>query len=688
VGKLSVPAKDFEAPALVFRSYPQLQKGAFQAKGKYIITSPVSLSQGGSYGGCCWESPRETDGRSGGSGFFWENLGSEVIGVCVGGSVGPNDSGLETNLTMGSGIGRRLRRRAEQRVYLGDHQGSEFQDETFQDQGRLDSAGLEVADTGHDLDIYLIYLPGPRERPRTMTDRMQNQQESAWVYGATVTYVPDNLSKAEKGWACLAGCVLYWAGRMAEEFGTMCRTRRLWPTNLPKSLRRLPEACETCWRPPTLVGDAANASGKWFVCSGCAMRVACQELKPTEGTVNEQRMCLCKRKGAACTLCGQGWSQAGIDPQWQALVSVPEPPPRADRAPMPLHPGMVAGGLASGSFLEAPQQSGCRRVAEDAARVTEPLQKDRAEQRSAAAAARRGSSVKRRQESDLEAMDTDVRELQAKTEKDVRDMVERQFGELKTMMQGVMASQASQQEGLERAANAVTEQMAAIATAQGQAQEASRLIKAIAQGSPSSKADPVGVKAAAVDSTPETEVKSPPAQATPQQAPQAGYPSSSGQRMTEPQPQSSLPLAAGAPPGVIPSQWVCIGAAPLDGKSVPPAMASQALLREQAAINAGAPQSTMPPALGGYPTYGPSVHPMVANAAPPRNPSRLYTADQVAIGLTAALTTDASISLPVTDVSAPQTAPGPYAKSKAPPSKRQDREDPWAPGPEQEAAEK
>eukprot|EP00959_Pyramimonas_sp_CCMP1952_P131413 2747738-Pyramimonas_sp.AAC.1 len=103
-------------------------------------------------------------------------------------------------------------------------------------------------------------------------------------------------------------------------------------------------------------------------------------------------MCLCRKKDAACTLRGQGWAQgATADPQWQALACVPKPPPGAERAPLPLHPGMMAGGLASGSFLAA-RQPGYQRAAEDAAKVTEALQKDQAEQRSAAAAARRASS--------------------------------------------------------------------------------------------------------------------------------------------------------------------------------------------------------------------------------------------------------------------------------------------------------
>ncbi|CAK0909087.1 unnamed protein product, partial [Prorocentrum cordatum] len=580
--------------------------------------------------------------------------------------------------------------------------GFEFQVETFQSQGRVDSAGLEVADVGHEASLDFVRQRGRRgaqERPHTMTDRMQSQTDSAWVYGATGTYVPENLNKGEKGWACLAGWVLYWSARLAEEFGSMCRAKRFWPTNLPKSLRRLSEAYETCWHPPTLVNYGANSWGKWFVCSGCTMRVGYWELRPTKGTVKEEKMCLCKKKDAACTLRGQGWAQgATAEPQWQALMCVPKPPPGAERAPLPLHPGMMAGGLAGGSVMTV-RQPAYQRVAEDAAKVTEALQMDQAEQRSAAAAARRASSTKRKPESDTEAMDTasdpleEMREYQAKTERDMKGMVESQFQEMKAMIQGVMASQASQQEALERATTTVKEQMTAIATAQGQAQEASRMIRAMAQGSSSSKADQVKVTAAAIDSPPKAEARAPQAREVPQRPVPSGHPSSLGQQMTEPQPQSPPPLAAGAPPGVAPTAWAYIGTAPLDGASVPAAMASQAMLHQQAAANAGAPQPTRSPALGGYPTYGLPVEQKKDAVTPPRNPDRLFTADEMPIGSTGTLTTEASVSLLGTDLAAPPTAAvGPYGKGnnkgKSTPSRQPENRDPWAPGPEEKAAEK
>ncbi|CAK0902787.1 unnamed protein product, partial [Prorocentrum cordatum] len=489
------------------------------------------------------------------------------------------------------------------------------------------------------------------ERPHTMTDRMQSQTDSAWVYGATGTYVPENLNKGEKGWACLAGWVLYWSARLAEEFGSMCRAKRFWPTNLPKSLRRLSEAYETCWHPPTLVNYGANSWGKWFVCSGCTMRVGYWELRPTKGTVKEEKMCLCKKKDAACTLRGQGWAQgATAEPQWQAFICVPKPPPGAERAPLPLHPDMMAGGLASGSFMTA-RQLAYQRVAEGAAKVTEALQKDLAEQRSAAAAARRASSAKRKPESDTEAMDTASDPLEEM----------REYQEMKAMIQGVMASQASQQEALERVATTVKEQMTAIATAQGQAQEASRMIRAIAQGSSSSKADQVKVTAAAIDSPPKAEARAPQAREVPQR---------SG--------SNSVGL-----------HWD----APLDGASVPAAMASQAMLRQQAAANAGAPQPTRSPALGGYRTHGPPVEQKKDAVTPPRNLDRLFTADEMPISSTGALTTEASISLPGTDLAAPPTAAvGPYGKGnnkgKSTPSRKPENRDPWTPGPEEKAAEK
>ncbi|CAK0825434.1 unnamed protein product, partial [Prorocentrum cordatum] len=594
---------------------------------------------------------------------------------------------FQNRSTKGSGVGRHLRLRAEQYVYFGTRQGFEFQVETFQSQGGVDSAGLEVADVGHE------------ERPHAMTDRMQSQTDSAWVYGATGTYVPENLNRGEKGGACLAGRVLYWLARLAEEFGSVCRAKRFWPTNQPKSLRRLSEAYETYWRPPTLVNYGANSWGKWFVCSGRTMRVGYWELRPTKGTVKEEKMCLCKKKDAACTLRGQGWAQgATAEPQWQALICVPKPPPGAERAPLPLHPGMMAGGLAGGSFMTA-RQPAYQRVAEDAAKVTEALQKAQAEQRSAAAAARRAPSAKRKPESDTEAMDTvsdpleEMREYQPKTERDMKGMVESQLQEMKAAIQGVMASQASQQEALERVTTTVKEQMTAIATAQGQAQEASRMIRAIAQGSSSSKAGQVKVAAAAIDSPPKAEARAPRARGAPQRPVPSGHPSSLGQQMTEPQPQSRPPLAAGAPPGVAPSAWAYIGTAPLDGTSAPAAMASQAMLHQQAAANAGAPQPTRSPALGGYPTYGPPVEQKKDAVTPPRNPDRLFTADEMPIGSAGALTTEASLSLPGTDLAAPPTAAvGPYGKGnnkgKGTPSRRPENRDPWTPGPEEKAAEK
>ncbi|CAK0797072.1 unnamed protein product [Prorocentrum cordatum] len=436
---------------------------------------------------------------------------------------------LQDRSIKGSGVERHLRLRAEQHVYFGTRQGFELQVETFQNQGRVDSAGLEVADVGHDASLNFIHLPRSTwERPRTMTDRMQSQTDSAWVYGATGTDVPENLNKGEKGWACLAGWAPYWSARLAEGFGGMCRAKRFWPTNLPKPLRRLSEMYGTCWHPPTLVSYGANSWGKWFVCGARTMRVGYWELRPTKGTVKEEKMCLCRKKDAACTLRGQGWAQgATADPQWQALACVPKPPPGAERAPLPLHPGMMAGGLASGSFLAA-RQPGYQRAAEDAAKVTEALQKDQ-----------------------------EMREYQAKTERDVKSMVESQF------------------------------------------QEASRMIRAMAQGSPSSKADQAKVAAAAVDSS---------------------------------------------------------------------------------------------PALGGHPTHGPPVE-QKTDAVTPRSPDRLFTADEMPIGSTGALTTEASLSLPGTDLAAPPTAAvGPHGKGnnkgKSTPSRRQEHGDPWTPGPEEKGAEK
>eukprot|EP00959_Pyramimonas_sp_CCMP1952_P343018 7185705-Pyramimonas_sp.AAC.1 len=59
---------------------------------------------------------------------------------------------------------------------------------------------------------------------------------------------------------------------LAEEFGSMVRSRRFWPTNLPKKLRGLPEGHFVCWHPPALVSAGANSWERWSVCAGCTMR--------------------------------------------------------------------------------------------------------------------------------------------------------------------------------------------------------------------------------------------------------------------------------------------------------------------------------------------------------------------------------------------------------------------------------
>eukprot|EP00959_Pyramimonas_sp_CCMP1952_P284486 5947334-Pyramimonas_sp.AAC.1 len=78
-----------------------------------------------------------------------------------------------------------------------------------------------------------------------------------------------------------------------------------------------------------------------------------QDAKPDKSTPEKETTCACERQTAACSLRGKGFAQlGGADPEWQALVAAPAPPPgvRAARAsagaapPWPAFAGARAAG--------------------------------------------------------------------------------------------------------------------------------------------------------------------------------------------------------------------------------------------------------------------------------------------------------------------------------------------------------
>ncbi|CAK0792449.1 unnamed protein product [Prorocentrum cordatum] len=164
-------------------------------------------------------------------------------------------------------------------------------------------------------------------RPATMAEQVAGT-DTTWTYAVTGTTVPDHLNKAQRGWACMVGSTMFWLNKLADEFGRMMVTRRFWPTNLPKSLKVVPQAYFTCWHPPISVDYGCNGYGAWWVCSDCTMRVGYLDKKPDKTKKEPDVTCLCKRRTAACSLCGRGFAQQkGADPEWRALVAAPAPPP-------------------------------------------------------------------------------------------------------------------------------------------------------------------------------------------------------------------------------------------------------------------------------------------------------------------------------------------------------------------------
>ncbi|CAK0886710.1 unnamed protein product [Prorocentrum cordatum] len=303
----------------------------------------------------------------------------------------------------------------------------------------------------------------------------------AWAYGATGSYVPEGLNKAQSGWAALTSWALLWPTRSAEEFGAMMRTRRFWPTNLPKKLRRLPEDYFKCWHPPTLASAGANSRGRWITRAGCTTRVSHVEMKSMKGTPKEKRMCLCKKKDAARLLRGQGRAQHGGEATWQAIILVPKPPPGADRSLLPVHPGMRA--HANRSKIEG--SSSYTTVADPAAAAASGLQRDETFLRDVKTAAqqtaqRRAESAKRKVAKDdgdkMEAEPPAQNDLatQAKMEQEMQAKFDKQFEDMMAMLQVVAANQQSQGEALAKVNSTASEQMRALATIRGEAQEASR----------------------------------------------------------------------------------------------------------------------------------------------------------------------------------------------------------------------
>ncbi|CAK0816748.1 unnamed protein product [Prorocentrum cordatum] len=133
-------------------------------------------------------------------------------------------------------------------------------------------------------------------RPATVAEQMAGS-DTTWTYAVTGTTVPDNLSKAQRGWASME----------------------------PKVV---PQAYFSCWHPPISVEHGSNGYGSWWAFSGCTMRVGYVDKKPDKTNQDTDVICLCKRKTAACSLCGRGVAQQkGADPEWRAMVAAPAPPP-------------------------------------------------------------------------------------------------------------------------------------------------------------------------------------------------------------------------------------------------------------------------------------------------------------------------------------------------------------------------
>eukprot|EP00959_Pyramimonas_sp_CCMP1952_P466777 9490527-Pyramimonas_sp.AAC.1 len=68
---------------------------------------------------------------------------------------------------------------------------------------------------------------------------------------------------------------------------------------------------------------------------------------------------------------------------------------------------------------------------------------------------------------------------QAKMEQEMQAKFDQQFEEMKAMLQGVAANQQAQGEALAKVNSTVSEQMMALATIRGEAQEASRLARSL-----------------------------------------------------------------------------------------------------------------------------------------------------------------------------------------------------------------
>ena len=466
------------------------------------------------------------------------------------------------------------------------------------------------------------------DRPNTMTDKIRDDPNSDWVYAATGGRIPSDLNRPQQGWACIAGSLLFWKMRTTECFGDLMRNRRFWPTNLPKSLRVIPEKYHTCWHPPTMVAVGANSWGRWFPCTICGMRVNYQELKPGKGVTKEEKVCLCKKAQGACLICGQGWSQGGGDPQWQSIIPVPKV--QNERQPWPLNPAMARP-------TPEPEQP-YQRVAREAGDAVSHLEQDQRQM----AAARRAASVKRGISSDsapmdtsTDRLDTELKELQEKMERDLATGFQAKFDEMTNLIMNLAQNQQQQATDLR---GVVSTQMQAIANIQAQVQETTRLAKEagspardVASGSAAGSGASLGPSAAASMQSGSSAIGPPAAVDARAASGPKEFSISTPPKHTQthslvgPQPQIQGPPRAeksqvDQPGPPQPTTWNYVGTGPLDPTQAPPAMASQAQLRAMAAAGAGAPSAAAPPLLGGYPTYGTT------------NPSVLYAAASQPVG--------------------------------------------------------
>ncbi|CAK0871011.1 unnamed protein product, partial [Prorocentrum cordatum] len=162
-------------------------------------------------------------------------------------------------------------------------------------------------------------------RIRRWASSEQLGDHQQWTYAATGAPVPQCMTRGQRSWAA---AMVFWLSKLADEFGGVMINRRFWPTNLVMRMRVIPQQFYTCRRMPIHVEFGSNGHGRWWVRGLGTMRVAYQDTKPDKSTPKKKMTCACKRQTAACSLRGKGFAQlGGSDPEWQALVAAPAPPP-------------------------------------------------------------------------------------------------------------------------------------------------------------------------------------------------------------------------------------------------------------------------------------------------------------------------------------------------------------------------